>query len=602
VNATGPLSQLSRIIEFGRWFYAQGRGRAVLSVAFLLLGSLSESASMLVLVPMLQLISPGNDVVVVATPRLLSGLMGPQLRFELLGVLLALVLIVAAQSLFMRFKNIFTAEFLNEVVYRLRMGLFDSVARARWRYVASLRGSDLQHSLTGDVDRMTTAGFYLLVLVQDVVLLTAYLGVSWLISPAMSIFAFVTGSAVLAALHPIRKKAALHGEMLTGNSKAQMRTVSEFLTGLKLAKSFNAEPRYLAELDSSLLRMRGDFARYIRVSSMGTVAFQVATVVVLALFVYAGLKLFELSQSKLIAMAFVFSRIAPRFSSLQTSVQELLINLPAYDAIRRTLAECQTEQDDTTGVAPARAPVLTRDITFSDVGFSYGRDGATILDGASFSIIAGRVTAIVGPSGSGKSTVADLLLGLLEPNRGTISIDGVALHGDTRRAWRENVAYVPQDVFLLHDTILANLRFGAPHASSTDVQAAIRAAQADGFIAKLPDGVLTRVGDRGLRLSGGERQRIALARALLRKPKLLILDEATSALDWENQALIVESIESLRGEMTIVTIAHRLSMIAFADDVIVLENGAVREHGPYTRLAENPGSQLARLVAGEGRV
>jgi ATP-binding cassette subfamily C protein len=161
------------------------------------------------------------------------------------------------------------------------------------------------------------------------------------------------------------------------------------------------------------------------------------------------------------------------------------------------------------------------------------------------------------------------------------------------------VAYVPQDVFLLHDTIAANLRLAAPQASDEELWAALRSAHGADFVERLELKLDTVVGDRGVRLSGGERQRIALARALLRKPSLLILDEATSALDWQNQSLIAKSIDGLRGSMTILTIAHRPSMIAFADWVVAIETGRIVEVGQYQRLKAKAGSRLSKMLSGE---
>ena len=158
---------------------------------------------------------------------------------------------------------------------------------------------------------------------------------------------------------------------------------------------------------------------------------------------------------------------------------------------------------------------------------------------------------------------------------------------------------MPQEVLLLNDTIAANLRLTSPNAGEDELWAALAAAQLDGFVRRAPGALKTRVGDRGVRLSGGERQRLALARALLRRPQLLILDEATSALDWENQAAIARVIRGLRGRCTVITIAHRPSMIEFADWVIALEAGRVVETGAFNDLASDPATRLARMLAAE---
>lgn len=219
-----------------------------------------------------------------------------------------------------------------------------------------------------------------------------------------------------------------------------------------------------------------------------------------------------------------------------------------------------------------------------------------MLDEVSLTVPAGKLTAIIGPSGSGKSTIADIIMGFLEPATGTVTVDGVVLGEGNRRSWREHVGYVPQDVFLLHDTIEANLRLAEPTASEDEIWDALRAANADAFVRALPEELKTIVGDRGSRLSGGERQRVALARALLRRPQLLLLDEATSALDWESQRLIANAIALLRGPTTVVVIAHHPSMVLLADWIVSIERGRVVESGFLKDLLGTEQSILARIV------
>lgn len=593
-----PLT--AQIGRFARYILDQAGRRAALALVFLVLGSLTEGVSILLMVPVLHLVGEGSANLSVALPTgIFSGILGPELRLGLLPVLGFLVLLVLAQALFLRFKSIYMAELLYDVINRLRISLFDSIARARWRFVAGARGADFHHALTADIDRVQNAAFHLLLLVQGCVLLAAYFIVSWLISPAVTILALVTGGAMLAILHPVRRQAARYGALLTRNRQQQYRTVYEFLTGMKVAKSFNAEPRYAAELASTLTRMRNDYGHFVRLSSNGSVLVQVSTAVVLAAFAYAAVAWFALPMPKIVVLIFVFVRLLPRFTALQTDTQETLVSLPAFRAMQEMQTACDREREQPAAPAPS-ALRLERELRFERVALRYpnGPPEAALGD-ISFVAPARRITALIGASGSGKTTIADLMTGLLQPTAGAVTLDGVALDESNARRWRDQVAYVPQDVFLLHDSIAANLRLAVPDASDEMIWDALRAAHVDRFVAGLPERLATVVGDRGVRLSGGERQRIALARALLRRPQLLILDEATSALDWENQALIARSIKELRGSMTIVTIAHRLSMIAFADWVVALEGGTVVQTGPYDQLLDVAGGHLADLAEGE---
>jgi ATP-binding cassette subfamily C protein len=286
---------------------------------------------------------------------------------------------------------------------------------------------------------------------------------------------------------------------------------------------------------------------------------------------------------------------------LQTHLQQVLINLPAFESMRTLQASFDSQREPTgAGVGVAGKLVLERELAIRDLSFSYGGDqGKPVFADLSFVLPAGKVTALIGPSGSGKSTVADILLGLLEPTSGLVLADDVEIGPGNRRRWRDQVAYVPQDVFLLHDTIAANLRLAAPLATDAELWAALRLARAGDFVERLDGRLESVVGDRGARLSGGERQRIALARALLRKPSLLILDEATSALDWQNQSLIASTIADLRGSMTVLTVAHRPSMIAFADWIVAIEDGKIVETGAYQNLMQRSESRLSQMLSSE---
>ncbi|MBA1139828.1 ABC transporter ATP-binding protein [Mesorhizobium neociceri] len=576
-----------------------GGRRTLTALLFLILGSLTEGISILLLVPLLHLVGrPEQNFAVKLPNNDFVRWLAPDGTLQLTTVLCLLVGLVALQAAFNRYKSVYMARLLLDFINRLRMNLFESIGKARWGIFARMRSSDLDHALTGDIDRVQSAAFSLLMLVQIAVLLAGYLVVSLFISPVMTAFAIVVGIVTFLALQPFRARASAFGRVLTTNRQEQYRTVSEFLGGIKVAKSLNVEATYYAQLRATLEKMKADNINYVRNSTIGTALFQVASVIGLSLFIYVALVRFHLSLAEIVVLLLVFMRIAPRFMDMQMQAQQVLINLPAYASMRDMQARFDAEREPANLESAAK---LTLDIGLNirNVSFAYEAGGKPMVSDVTFGLPAGKVTALIGPSGSGKSTLADMLLGLLEPSEGKILADGVEITAANRRHWRDQVAYVPQDVFLLHDTIAANLRLAAPQASDAELWTALRAAHGADFVERLELRLDTVVGDRGVRLSGGERQRIALARALLRKPLLLILDEATSALDWQNQSLIAKSIDGLRGSMTILTIAHRPSMIAFADWVVAVENGRIVEVGQYQRLKAKAGSRLSKMLSGE---
>ena len=284
-------------------------------------------------------------------------------------------------------------------------------------------------------------------------------------------------------------------------------------------------------------------------------------------------------------------------SSLQQSYQKFVTDLPAF----ATIAEMQ---DRCVAVAEPE-PMCFRGIELRDsirlegVSFAYEERGEPIvISDLNLTIRAGETTAIVGPSGAGKSTVADLVMGLIVPDEGRVLVDETPLHVEQMQAWRSKIGYVPQDTFLFHDTVRANLLWAYPIASDEEMRQALRLAAAEEFVYRLPEGMETVLGDRGVRLSGGERQRLALARALLRKPSLLILDEATSNLDSENERDVQKAIQKLHGSMTILLITHRLFTVRSADLIYVLEQGRVVESGDKeTLIARENGRFLALCKA-----
>jgi ATP-binding cassette subfamily B protein len=246
------------------------------------------------------------------------------------------------------------------------------------------------------------------------------------------------------------------------------------------------------------------------------------------------------------------------------------------------------------GQGPARAQPAR--ITLEAVRFAYPtRPDVEVLSGLDLEIAGGEVVALVGASGAGKSTIAGLVGRLYDPTAGRVLLDGIDLR-TLDPAWlRAQIGVVPQEPVLFSATVEENVRYARPNASHEEVVAACRAAHADAFVRAFPDGYATKVGERGQQLSGGQRQRIAIARAVLKDPRILLLDEATSALDAESEALVQDALERLMVGRTAIVIAHRLSTVRRADRVLVLEAGAVVESGPHAALMDR-GGVYRRLV------
>jgi ATP-binding cassette, subfamily C, bacterial len=283
------------------------------------------------------------------------------------------------------------------------------------------------------------------------------------------------------------------------------------------------------------------------------------------------------------------------FSTIQQSYQYFINMLPAFKTVMDLEKRCEAAAEpqieipknhDSISEGTKGDSVLNEGIELKNVSFSYLSDNFSINE-LSMMIKAGETTAIVGRSGAGKSTVADMIMGLIPLDKGEMLLDGERL--SNMGSWRSQIGYVAQETFLFNDTIRSNLLIANPKATERDIEDALKLAAAHDFVLNLPEGLSTIIGDRGVKLSGGERQRIALARALLRKPSLLILDEATSNLDSENERHIMEAIERLHGSRTILIIAHRLSTIRRADVIYLIDDGSLVESGTWNGLVSENG-------------
>lgn len=545
----------------------------------MVLGGLTEGIGILLLVPLLQIIQGA----VVSDNVLLQGLLGALTNLGIpvttVGLLTTFLLLIGFRSVVQYARDLLGAGLQHRLVDQLRLRCFSSLLKAEWRWVAAGRQSDHANLLLTDVSRVGMGLHFGLGLLATLATMLAYLLAALALSWKLTVLALLSGGVVLWLLSGQRRKALQLGQSLGSANRAMHGNVQESLAGIKLAKILGNEKRQLKKYRQVVSELRQEQLQFVASTSLSRALFQFGGAAILAGYLYAGLVTFNTPMPELLTLVLVFSRLIPMFASAQQQYQHWLHALPAKQEIDQLLAECQDSAEPECPVEPAHWPVA-ESICLERIVVRYTERDRPALDDLSVCFPAQTTTAIMGASGAGKSTLADILMGLLTPDEGVLRVDGVAVVDSDRLRWRHSVVYVPQEVFLFNDTVRNNLLWGQSGASDDVLAEALRRAAAD-FIFSLPQGLDTVVGDGGVRLSGGERQRLALARALLRKPSLLILDEATSALDVENEERVRAAIENLQGDMTVVIIGHRLPTLEHADQVIILNEGRISAQGTW---------------------
>ena len=576
-----PPGVFAEAAELARALIAYAPRRSALALLLLLAAGVTETFGLLMVVPFLHMVGSGTQAgeggpVAEAVARAADA---AGVELTLPAALAVFLTLAAVRSAAAWQRTVLLARMRLGFTDRLREQLYAAVAGAQWESLLGRRQSDVQHVLTGDVNRIGQGAFLMLQLATTAALALTQVVVAALISPLLTAAALAAGTALLLLTRSLTKRSRTFGEALTGANRTLYGCVTDFLGGLKLAKGYNVEQLHVRRFTETVAAMREHQLAFMRASSTARAGLDVGAACALAALLWFAVSAVALPLPELLLMTLIFARVLPGVSRLQQYAQQLAHALPAYAHAREMRRTLKAAAETPAGDAGPRMELRSA-LTMRDVSFVYGTDAAKpALQGVSLEIPAGRITAIAGPSGAGKSTLADVLLGLLAPGGGEVRVDGALLTGSNSRRWRRSAACVLQDPYLFHDTIRANLRWAQPGAAEAEMWRALRLAAADRFVAALPEGLDTVAGDRGGRLSGGERQRIALARALMRRPALLVLDEATSQLDAENERRILAALESLRGRTTIVVIAHRTALLERADRVVLLESGRVAAAG-----------------------
>lgn len=548
-------------------------------VALLLaLGALVEGLGVLLLLPILSVLlgtGAGNQWVDQVTQNLVAVIPGASPAGQLLFLLALFAALIAFRALVILRRDVLLARIQIGFVDDHRLRIIRAVANTRWDVIARLRHARITHVLGSDVQACGDAAHFGL---QSCVALATIAGQAVLVALLSPLLALIVLALLLLgalALRPVLGRSRQLGEALTESHLALVTSTTQFLGGLKLAFSQNLQRGFVAEFEEVIGQAGGRRLAFTRQRTSAQLVLTGVAALVAGLAMLIGIGLLDVAPAVLIAFLFVLARMNGPVSQVQSAAQYIFHSLPAYRKLKELEAELGRYATEPTGEGATSNIELGGLVEFRGVTFVHRDEagGAGGLRDFDLRIEPGSFVGITGASGAGKTTFADLLVGLYPPQSGSVLIDGEPLTGDRLIAWRETVSYVSQDPFLFHDTIRRNLLWAKPDAREDELWDVLERAGADSLVRRMPAGLETTVGERGTLVSGGERQRLALARALLRRPRLLLLDEATNAIDVEGERRVLQRLYADGDRPTILMIAHRENSLLQCERIIELREG-----------------------------
>lgn len=576
------------IITFARNYPLQ----SAITLVALLFAGVAEGFGITALLPLINILlgqqpgaesALGDSEIVTTVEKMIRSILGALGMTPTMAVLLTFfVACVLLKCMLVLVANRQVGYTVAHVATDLRLKLLRALFVTRWEYFIRQPIGKLTNAVATEASRSANAFLYGTRMATIVIHAIVYAVMALIVSWEATLAAVVAGSFIVYLLRRLVQKARRSGQRQTRLLQSLLAIMTDSLQSIKPLKAMAREDA----TDSILKTKTNQLNRALQKQVFNREALKALQeplfTAFLALGLFVALVSWKLPLSMVMITIYLVGRVIKQMQKVQSEYQDMAICDSAYWSLQDKINEANKVREETLG---SQIPSLEQYIRLDRVCFAY--DERLVLEDATLTFPAGLFTAIVGPSGAGKTTVADLVIGLLRPQKGEVWIDNLPLAQVDLRSWRRMIGYIPQETLLLHDTVFINVTLGDKDLTSADVEDALRAAGAWEFVSALEKGLNSVVGERGHKLSGGQRQRIAIARALVHKPKLLILDEATTALDPVNEAAICATLRKLRGEITILAISHQPAMLEVADHAYRLQDGAAVPVSPVSTTGQN---------------
>ena len=559
------MNNLKKILNLYSLFYRFAPGRNTGIFLINILTGLSQGISIVTLIPLLQMLeknSLGNNKIIVLLNKLVSW-MGITISIELIiGLYLVLILFNALISYA---KSTWQGDVQQEFTADIRKDIFSKLIRSDWIYLSGQNRNEFSHILTSEIPGITALNYLLLSLFSVIIM-------AFFISFHFTAFVLVCGLVLYVLLNRFITRTYTVGKDNFFTNRNLYKQFDDFWDTIKFAKIHGTERYHFNRFNESNQQFAEERKRMVRLSLTPQTINLIASAIILSVVVYTGYKFGNMSLSAFLILILLFSRIFPQLMRIQSTYMQIVSLFPAFENTMAMKQELETLLKDSAVLRDITSSkiIIENEIAFHDVSFGY-ISGKSLFENISIIIPAKKITGIVGPSGIGKTTLMDMVTGLLIPGHGKIQVDGKDLNEIDRASWYNSIAYVPQDSVFTNSSLRENLTMGNDHISDEKVWQTLNRVNAGQFVRELIGGLDTMMSNNAQQFSGGERQRLAIARALLREPSLLLLDEITNSLDWKNEQNIITILLNLKKDITIIFITHKKELINYFDGIIDVE-------------------------------
>jgi ATP-binding cassette, subfamily C, bacterial len=543
--------------------------KLVLIFTLTLIMGVSSGFSIMLLIPLLQLLNVGGGASAGGAGQVFQNIAaraGISLTLE--TILIIYVTILTMNALLQYWKTMLDTRYQQTLIYYLRNRLFRKIIYAEWTVLNSKSKTNHLQVLTKEVPNLAEYVYYYLRLLSTLIISASYIAYALILSAGFTLIIIIIGGALFFILRRYLFKSFHLGEEFVSSYNRLLKYIDDFWQTVKIAKVHSSEDFYFDKFDeasTSLLNLESTMQKN---WSLPQLIYRISGIVILVLIVYIGFNTGKVPVTSFFILIILFSRIFPQFVGMNTDVNMILSHVASVKLVM------QLDQDFSDEKPEERKSLVNigpdKEIRLENISFSYA-DGEKLFDNFIETIPAKSITGIIGESGIGKTTLIDLVAGLQKPDTGKIYIDGIYLDEAMLPGWKAGIGYLPQDSFFIDGTLRENLVWDSRgDISDKDILDVLDQVNATHLPGRFADGLDTFIVNYPFCFSGGECQRLALARVLLRRPRLLLLDEATSSLDSENEAQIMDVICRLKEKVTIVFVTHKVSLLEYFDKVIRL--------------------------------